>query len=399
MSRLTIPEAFLRESHERLWSAPVPWIDVPAGRLDGHDGGEWFAPAPAGAHSRLRVRLLPDVLRSASWRFWRALASPVDAPARVELALFSGRGCAGAVLADGRAAPLDEVWIQGARMETWCPGQPPPGLRDAVTPDGPFSRYAGALGGDEVVDRLRDLPLAVIGVSRLGSLLAVAAAKAGVRSLVLVDADVVETHHLDALEVARPIPGEPKVLAVRRLLGIVAPETRVFAMARPIEDPDALAAALAARVWITAPDRGRPRLLAALAATACHRVHLDVGTAVLDDAGDRRAGADVRLLVPGRGCLLCVGGMDLARRGEVDWRRERAGSLRSLNGLAASVGFGLLERLVAGRRSDSAWMRVELDGGGLPRVEAPGFRPRDGCAICRHAGAGDAAWSDELMSA
>lgn len=60
------------------------------------------------------------------------------------------------------------------------------------------------------------------------------------------------------------------------------------------------------------------------------------------------------------GCILCLGGLadwaqarslffPVSRRTEADWRRQRAGSLRSLNPIAAHLGLRLLEDLVAER--------------------------------------------------
>lgn len=57
-----------------------------------------------------------------------ALAAPDEVgEARTDLALFHGRGCAGAVLEDGIVRPAGGVWVQGARMETRRPAECVPG--------------------------------------------------------------------------------------------------------------------------------------------------------------------------------------------------------------------------------------------------------------------------------
>jgi len=129
---------------------------------------------------------------------------------------------------------------------------------------------------------------------------------------------------------------------------------------------------------------------------------LDIGTGVFETPDNqRRAGADVRLVMP-ETCLLCFGGLnnlavararliagqDVAAIG--DWREQRAGSLRSLNMLAVSLGIRLVEELAAGRRGESAWLRVEFDAAGLPRLEQRSTASQPGCPLCLHGGWGDA---------
>lgn len=403
MNRLILPEEFLRREHRRLWSEAAPWREVPLGLRDAGPVREWYAPARAPGAGTLRLRLFPEVLRGASADLLHLLA-PAAADLRqprVELALFRGRGFAGSVHEPGAAAPenVDELWLQGPRLEAWTAKTRAASQSEATAPaSGRFSRYAGALGGALAHARLSELSLAIIGVSRLGSLLATAAAKAGLRALVLIDPDRVEEHHLEAFEACGDVrAGESKVAAAARFLAAIAPQCRVTAIAAPIEDPAALAAALSARVLATAPDRGRPRLVAALAAAACNRVLLDLGTGLPLEPDPVYAGLDVRLILPGQGCLWCVGGLDLAARDSTDWRRERAGSLRSLNGCAVSLAWLLIERLVAGALEQTTWLRLTFDAAGLPRAEAPAFRARADCPLCRESARGAAAWADVAL--
>ncbi len=217
-NRLCLIETWLREAHARLWSdASAPWLEAPAGFRRGAHDQEWFAPALEATGARLRLRVLPEALRHATFEFWRAFILGGGQGARIELALFHGRGCAGAVIDGGTVCPLNEVWIQGPRMERWFPAESVPDLRGDVAAHGQFSRYAGAFGGERLHERLCDLPVAVVGVSRVGSLLAVAPAKAGVRRLVFIDPDLVEPHHLEAFEGPGPlVVGEAKVDAAAR---------------------------------------------------------------------------------------------------------------------------------------------------------------------------------------
>ena len=155
-----------------------------------------------------------------------------------------------------------------------------------------------------------------------------------------------------------------------------------------------------ADVFICCVDDDAARLATGLLASLYLRPLLDVGTGVLATS-EPRVGADVRLVLPGR-CLLCLGGvadLDAARRdllhgaasaAPVEWRRQRRGSLRSLNGLAVHLGLRLLEGLVSGRRRDSAWLRLETDASALPALEHRTLPAVPLCRACAWTGTGDA---------
>jgi hypothetical protein len=112
----------------------------------------------------------------------------------------------------------------------------------------------------------------------------------------------------------------------------------------------------------------------------------------------RALGADVRLIVPGDGCLLCWGGVAQPREAIQRWRTsqprrpwhvERAGSLRSLNAMATHLGLRLLEDLVAGRLTRSVWLRFETDAHGIPTLRHLPVQRRLTCALCASQGMGD----------
>jgi len=65
-----------------------------------------------------------------------------------------------------------------------------------------------------------------------------------------------------------------------------------------------------------------------------------------------------------------------------DWRQERAGSLRSLNQLAAAVGLRLWEDFIAERVSESTWLHVELDHAGQLHATYPPASPVSPCRLC-----------------
>lgn len=280
-----------------------------------------------------------------------------------------------------------------------------------------WSRTIGALGGEAIWQRLVGLHIAVIGCSRSGSLAAVTLARSGVRHLTLIDPDVVELHNLGEMDAALAADvGRPKAEALadhlRSLLtpggGTVAP------LVASIADPAALAVVKGCEVLVSCPDHDAARLAAAIAAALYHRVPLDIGTGIHFTVGDgpvrnRAMGADVRLILPGDGCLLCRGNLaayaqavdDLCHHRPLaalqnrqrQWHTQRAGSLRMLNQPAVGLGLQMLQNLVAERLRASTWAHIEFDAAGRLQVtypQPPSSGQSASCPLCARAGLGDA---------
>jgi hypothetical protein len=281
----------------------------------------------------------------------------------------------------------------------------------------------------------------------------------GVGRLVLVDPDLVEIHNLDAMDgLDETDVGRPKVLAIAAFLSRHFPALDILAFPVGVESGGALEALAACDILISAPDSGHARLMVATVAAVYLRPHLDVGTGVFRGAnvattaagigmagpdertgaavmtgsggvgslrGARRAepqaellggeamtagpgvgigrrtrldaGADVRLVLPGEGCLLCVGGIrrpNRARR-NADWRTERAGSLRTLNQIGAHLGLHLIERLFSGDLAASSWLQLRTPPAAPFTLASVPIRRDPACPLCARAGHGDLAFGLE----
>ncbi len=265
------------------------------------------------------------------------------------------------------------------------------------------SRHAGALS-PEVLIRLRRMSYAVVGVSRVGSIIAHTLARWGVSSIALIDPDRVEPHNADAGEFHPDFDeGKPKVQvvadAVRRLM---RPGHAVAGFAQPLDASMAFSAARKADVIITCVDDDGARLTASLIAASHMRIHLDIGTQIRADADGRRsAGADIRLVIPERQphCLACFGGFaqpqDLARLAGLSatlapgWSERRSGSLRTVNQVAAHLGLRLIERMASSELDRSIWFRYEDNP--LPTMREVVPASPTYCPLCSaHVGSGDA---------
>ncbi len=242
-----------------------------------------------------------------------------------------------------------------------------------------------------------------------------ALARLGVRQITLVDPDIVEVGNLGEMDgVSEADVGRPKVEALARSLREVEVGSglEVQALGISVTHLRALRAAAGCDLLVSTVDHDGARLGAAAIAGLYLKPLLDIATGIhMMDGEGRVMGADVRLVLPGNpagGCLLCLGGLhdpEAARRvlasarAETDsyarreWRRERAGSLLSLNQLAASVAVRLLEDFIGERVVDSTWVRLDFDEAGHLSVAYPPARPAEGCPLCGLCGLGEAGLS------
>jgi predicted dinucleotide-binding enzyme len=329
----------------------------------------------------------------------------------------------GAVQVGRHHLPLDVLQLVGPGMFRLVLARPPAAFQEtpstfnvpdaAVSPTAPalWSRTIGALGGVAVWQRVVGLRIAVIGVGRTGSLVATTLARLGCRHLSLIDPDRLEPHNLGEMDsVYRADVDCYKVAAVVEMLHTYA-SGAYATFPVPVTADSARTACTQADVLICCVDNNAARLATAMLATCYHKVLLDVGTGIALHApgapapphDDRTMGADVRLVLPGDGRLLCWGSLtnvdqavdDLLHPRPLEaqpaWRTQRAGSLRTLNQLAAAVGVQMLQDLVIERIQTSLWAHVMVDPHGRVQVQYPSPRPAGAtpCRLCARAGLGD----------
>jgi len=271
-----------------------------------------------------------------------------------------------------------------------------------------WSRTVGALG-QAVWERLTSLRYGIIGLGRTGSMLALALARLGVQHLTLIDPDRIEAHNLgETSGIPDTALGSTKVDAVAACLAPAGPH--VVSVPTSITRLPALHAAQACDVLVSYVDHDSARLAATAIATVFCKPLLDVATGVHGHGPARQMGLDVRLVLPGH-CLLCCGGLrNIAEARQVltsaeaerafyaqrDWRRERAGSLASLNHCAVGLALRLLEDFIAARVQGSTWAHLEFDTASRLSVVYPHLPPVSlplVCRLCRLSG-----WGEEGLS-
>lgn len=361
---------------------------------------------------------LPRGTQYAPWADWVVVVSPADGdvhdprdwlrriergPGQTLVVLLVGMGedCRGwdGVVAHGDAVePLAGLHIVGPGMiraarETDVSADP--GADELLR----WSRTRGALGNN-VWRKVRAASVAVIGASRSGSLLAWKLAAVGVQRLLLVDPDVLELHNLDAMcGVTEADVGRKKAEALAERLTQFRSDLAVHALACSAADARVVECVRGVDLLATCVDRDMPRLAAAVLAERFLKVHLDIGTGVAGDvARQGLIAGDVRLLLPGQGCVSCVGGLPneddaryellappgaLQRGLPVAWHEERAGSLVTINAMCVAAGVQLWLDLLGGALETSHWTRFRWrPGRGLEVHEGP-VAAADACPVCR----------------
>lgn len=304
------------------------------------------------------------------------------------------------------------------RLRIVRPGLPEVALTESAGPvetsqPAIWSRSWGALG-ETTARRLQELSVAMVGCGRTGSLVAEMLVRAGVRRLVLIDSDRLEPHNLGEMTaVSAADLGKPKVEVVAEHLRRQAlVPVRIDALDRSVLELASLHAIKEVDWLFSCVDSDTARLAATFLAAVYLKPLCDLGTGIFladPSVTDRRLavpprqmGADVRLVLPGQ-CLVCLGGLaDLPRACQEllnppahppqtpqDWRRQRSGSLRSLNTLAAALAMRLLEDFLGGRLEGSTWLRVEYSETGIPQLQQRTPAAARDCPLCRLAGGGD----------
>ncbi|MCA9186616.1 MAG: ThiF family adenylyltransferase [Pirellulaceae bacterium] len=296
-------------------------------------------------------------------------------------------------------------------------GQPPAGNgngvgnKDGINATREFhshrrSRTEGALGR-QLYERFASMRLLVIGAGGGGSELARQLCSLNPAWIVTMDGDQVGPENLNALPHASEQDAWdriPKVHALARVIHANQPDLRLSTVQRSIQQQAGADVLMKQRfdAVFTFIDNDAGRLVASWLCGRhhSHTVHVDVGTLIQFTLGGRRImRADIRLFEPGRGCVACVPKManlsrvmdtiaaprGAMRRGKPrQWNASRAGSLLSLNAMAASLATDLFLSYLDGRIATSHWLRVRWPFGKLPLIRSHNVTGDPECRFCGH---------------
>ena len=250
---------------------------------------------------------------------------------------------------------------------------------------------------------LEKATVVIVGLGGLGSFVALELAHLGVGHLVLIDPDKVDITNLNRLigateaDLDQP---KPKVKVYEALIRAVSPGTKVTPIPAPILHDDAVLAAKQGDLLLGCVDNHGARLVVNQLAVQYVIPLLDAGTGARLDDGKTltHAGGQVQAVLPGLGCLVCRGFIDMrqaafdlapphVRQREIHHgygTQEPAPSVVFLNGVVASLQVAEAVKLLAGEplgASDSklAITRYDLLG---QRMMRAAVTESDTCPTC-----------------
>lgn len=307
-------------------------------------------------------------------------------------------GWRGEVFHRGQTYPLDEVLVIG-------PGMLRLARNSLVQPDNEgigndrWSRTAAAIG-PAVLQKVQQARVTLIGAGRTGSQFALQVSSLGIRRLRIVDPDQLEMWNLDAMPGIDPkFVSDHKVAAVVDAVQESRPDMDVYGFPISVTSHQAQQLLLErADLIVSCVDSQAARLATSIAAQRTMTPHLDIGTSVQRPEGVQTISADVRLLLPGQGCVACVGGDadlgntmreltsmpgSLPERLPSVWNEQRAGSLISVNSIAVGTALQIWLELVTGRIQGSFWQRIAWDAERGLICDAGRVTGSEDCKVCR----------------
>jgi molybdopterin/thiamine biosynthesis adenylyltransferase len=177
-----------------------------------------------------------------------------------------------------------------------------------------FDRQVRAFGGD-VQRMLSSLRVGIAGCGGTGSAVGEQLVRLGVRSLLLLDPDVLSDSNVTRVYGSTPgHVGEPKVDVLARHLRSIGPDASIDCAQGRITNEDLAQRLTGCDVIFGCTDDNAGRLLLSRLSSYYLTPVIDVGV-LLSSAAGQIEGIDgrVTVLTPGEACLVCRGRIDLAR--------------------------------------------------------------------------------------
>ncbi len=294
---------------------------------------------------------------------------------------------------------VEIVGPSGRRFLSGCHGHTETSSQDSASDA--FYRRSALIRTRDEHERIRAANVVVIGAGGIGSIAAQLLAAIGIGRMTLVDADRVEEANLNRLIFATPedaADGVHKVDALARHLARHDPNRVVETIADRFPSQASVVAVASADLVVIGVDDERTRHEVLRLCVRHHVPALDMGTGIslsLDGSAEASRQGHVWFFVPGvRSCFhqMGLGGPALwsdslreALRAAgyiLDVPDQSPGSIQTLNDLTASLGVGLAEAWLMGRRPTENMVAVKIEPPFNVRVRATRIVPAPSCPLC-----------------
>jgi molybdopterin-synthase adenylyltransferase len=249
--------------------------------------------------------------------------------------------------------------------------------------------------------KLKKCKVACVGCGGIGSLICIALARLGVGTIILIDPDVVEPSNLNRLAgstQADAIRKNAKVMMLRRYLHRINPACQVVPLqASIINNPEILNFLKSLDGVFGGTDNQSSRHELNLFCSKYLIPYFDTGTGIQADKDLKiaHAGGQVRIAIPGKGCLHCINGIDknvaqqemlpepdrqiAIQRGYIAGADEKAPAVLSLNGVIAHLAVTEFMAYITGFRPLKRYIFHDFMDA---TVRSGNFPPNPQCYTC-----------------
>ncbi len=276
----------------------------------------------------------------------------------------------------------------------------------SVTTDATYLHRQALSIGQETVERLQRLRVAVVGCGGTGSAVSVLLARAGVGRVLLLDPDIVAETNLNRLHGSTRLDAErerPKVSVLKDHIEQMGLGTRVVVRQAPLANADVARLLRSCDCIFGCTDDHLGRLILNRIAYFYLVPVIDTGLSVVPRERGRTSHVSGRVTVlrPGCACLLCRGVVNPRRAREQGLRRKRPdeysrqvkeGYITDSDTPTPVVGTFTTETATAavnellagfaGLRGDKGWASERTIRYDLDRCRPTGCEPRPGCSVC-----------------
>jgi len=251
---------------------------------------------------------------------------------------------------------------------------------------------------------LQKLTVGIVGVGGIGSLIFVLLVRLGVGCIVIIDNDHVEESNLNRLagSTLSDVKNKtPKVTMLKRYAKEINQKIKIIAVKANILEEDAQQYLKLCDVFFGCTDNQSSRWILNIFSIKYLIPYIDTGTGIKADANHNieHAGGQVRVVIPSKGCLNCIDGIDISiaqqemlpederqiaiKLGYIDGADIHSPAVAPLNGTIANLAVTEFVSLVTGFKPIQRYIFYDfLKASVVPIV----FNKNPHCFTCSHLG-------------
>jgi molybdopterin/thiamine biosynthesis adenylyltransferase len=255
--------------------------------------------------------------------------------------------------------------------------------------------------GQKALQRIR---IGIVGVGGIGSEVFIKLVRLGVVDIVIIDPDIVERSNLNRLAgstIEDAQKSRPKVKVLAEFARKINPNVRVKAICGSVLDEDGEKELKSCDVFFGCTDNQSTRVALNNFSIRYLIPYIDTGTGIESDLNQKikHAGGQVRVIIPGKGCLNCIDGIDLdiaqqeqlpeperqisIRHGYIDGEDVHAPAVASLNGPIANFAVTEFITYVTGFKSLHKYVFYDFLNS---RTTGFDFQKDPRCFVCNETG-------------